>query len=74
MQEYEIYENGQLIEATAFPNWQLYDERMKSFYCCAEKDARAILIDREEEESFYANIKGREGYAWLERTVEIRRV
>ena len=72
---HDIYENGTLILSTQYPQWQAYDEKVKSFYCVLEADARAILIQPEEEgaESFYANIEGKDGYSWLTRTVEVRK-
>lgn len=72
---YDIYENGKLIQTTEYPQWQAWDEEVKSFYCVLEKDAKAILImpEKEGEESFYANIEGISGYSWLTRTVEVRK-
>lgn len=69
---YFIYENGLLILQTQFPNWQAYDEVMRSFYCVDEVNAQAILIQMEDgTEPFYANLEGKEGYSWLIRTVSV---
>ena len=70
---YDIYENGTLIQTTEYPQWQDYDEKVKSFYCVLEPDAKAILIRPEDEgaESFYANIEGKVGFFWLKRTVRV---
>lgn len=71
---YNIYENGILIQTVDEPMWQAYDERAESFYCVEENEARAILIQIENEEPYYANIEGKEGYSWLTRTVTVQKV
>ena len=70
---YEIYdENGVLILVTDSPAWQKYDPIVQSFYAVTEDEAEAIHVPQEEE-SFYANIKGRESYSWLPRTVTVKK-
>lgn len=61
------------MQTTEYPQWQDYDEKVKSFYCVDEINAKAILIRPEEEgaESFYANIEGKIGFPWLTRTVSV---
>ncbi len=69
---YEIYENENLIQTTDYPQWQNYDGKVQSFYCTDEENAQAILVTSDnEEDSFYANIKGKEGFSWLTRTVKV---
>lgn len=69
---YEIYENENLIQTTDYPQWQNYDGKVQSFYCTDEENARAILVTFDnEEDSFYANIEGKEGFIWLTRAVKV---
>lgn len=75
MQEmYEIYnEDGKLILVTDSPAWQDYDPVVQSFYSVTEDQAQAIYVPQEDAEPFYANIKGRESFSWLQRTVTVKK-
>lgn len=71
---YEIYdENGELILVTDSPLWQDYDPIVQSFYAVTEDEAKAIYVPQENAEAFYANIKGKESFSWLPRTVTVKK-
>lgn len=75
MKKYIIRENGVVLQQSELPTFEVEDKTSYHSFVY-EPDfakARAVMVqpDDVEQESFHANIQGREPYDWLERTVEV---
>ena len=75
---YKFYdENNNLVMETDYPVFEDYDPVCQSFFVTDEEKARAIQIRNDEQEgfeSYHANIEGREGFPWLEKTVRMEKI
>ena len=71
---YRFFDGDRCVMETEYPIFEDYDEKVQSFYVVDEAHARAILVRPEGDhqfESYDANIQGREGFPWLEKTLRM---
>ena len=77
MKKYIIRENGVVLQQSELPTFEIEDKTSYHAFVYEPdfEKARAVMVQPDDgSESFHANIKGKEGYSWLTRTVTVQKL